>query len=101
MSKKLPKLLFLLFGCTWLVTFIVVTAVGAYLLHTRPEFPQPSLGRVYPLSMHGWVVYVTEVESVLGGRIMFNISFFAGFASLLVLKVFKPFDFRRRNGQER
>jgi hypothetical protein len=47
--------------------------------YTRPEKPQPEIGRIYPLNIHGTVVYLTKKEDLQmkwlfhGGTIIFVI----------------------------
>jgi hypothetical protein len=33
-----------------------------YYAHTRPEAPQPTAGRTFPLNVHGTIVYLTREE---------------------------------------
>jgi hypothetical protein len=50
------------------VAMFICLGLGVYLdnhyAYTRPEKPQPEIGRVYPLNIHGTIVYLTKKEDL-------------------------------------
>lgn len=53
---------------------------------TRPRAAMPSSGRVYPLNVHGTVVYLTYVEHLITGQINFVIAVLSGFVWMLLAR---------------
>jgi hypothetical protein len=50
------------------VAILMCLGFGVYLnyhyAYTRPEKPQPEIGRIYPLNVHGTIVYLTKHEDL-------------------------------------
>jgi hypothetical protein len=53
---------------------------------------------IYPLNEHGRIFFVTRLDTILAGDLMFVASFLLFIISVLILAVFKPFS--NSNGQK-
>ena len=84
--------------CTGL--FLTLLATGwvseTYFAYTRPRAPEPAFGKVYPINVHGTVVYLTRFEYLIAGPPMFWAMFCSGVAvGLLLALLGNPFSHRR------
>jgi hypothetical protein len=48
-----------------ILCLLVACALEFHFIRSRPSVPSVSEGRVYALSVHGWVVYLTLMEHAL------------------------------------
>lgn len=60
-----------------------------YYAATRPSIPQPSVRRLYPLTTHGTVVYLTHTEDVQLTMLMW-ISGVSSFLGVIIDLAVKP-----------
>jgi len=67
----------------WLTWWILET----YFAYTYPRTPQPASGRMFPINVHGTIVYLTHTEYLLAGPPMF----YAAFYSFLLLGLLLAF----------
>ena len=44
---------------------LLLSFFSYYFVHHRPDSPEAELGRLYPLNVHGWVVFLTWIEKWL------------------------------------
>jgi hypothetical protein len=58
--------------------FLINVSSQMLLVNINPQFPQPRLGRIYPLNVHGTVVYVTRVERLISGYLTLGLAIFFG-----------------------
>ena len=58
------KYISLVGGIAWLVLFSAAVALWMHYDRTRPPVPDSSVGRVYPLSTHGSIVYLVHAEKL-------------------------------------
>jgi hypothetical protein len=79
--------------------FIGCLGVGCYLqyeyVYTRPETPKPEVGRIYPLNVHGTVVYLTYEENW-----QINASWWGGMLSIIIFFIFVGLE-KKKGGEKR
>ncbi len=62
-----------------------------YIISHRPSQPIPSEAMIYPLNEHGRMFYVTQLDKILAGDLMFCAAFGLFVVAALILAFFKPF----------
>jgi hypothetical protein len=67
--KKITILMLSIFS----ICILLNIYLNFHYICTRPPTPQPEIGRIYPLNVHGWIVYLTRNE-----EFQLNFLFFAG-----------------------
>ena len=74
---------------------------GVYLdyhyVYTRPPTPQPEIGRIYKLNVHGTIAYLTKEEDL-----QLNYLFWVGFISIIIGAIITyiwcdPFNQNKKN----
>lgn len=81
---------------TVLVIFSVLTLLclavsiffSIYYSSSMPRTPDPAAGRIFPLNVHGTIVYLTKSQHLLT-KWSFWIGFYAGLSALTVKLIFK------------
>jgi hypothetical protein len=53
----------------FLIFFSLYAALAFHYLHTLESFPNSATGAVYPLNIHGWVVYLDQARYRLLGAL--------------------------------
>ena len=67
------------------VVFLLVNVASQMILaYTGPEFPEPQLGRIYPLRVHYTVVYITQGERLLAGYLTLALAVVFGVISVVI-----------------
>lgn len=62
-SKRVLRLIMNACGAIFIVSFVFVTFVLVYYYaYTRSTVNDVAAGRIYPLDIHGWVVYLNRGE---------------------------------------
>lgn len=51
--------------------FFTMWSAATYFAYTRPQFPERAIGRIFPIRVHGTIVYLTRCEYLLAGPPMF------------------------------
>ena len=64
--------------------FFVHVCSQMLFIYTKPALEQVQLGRIYPLNVHGAVVYLTWSEYLVAGLPLFTLSTICGFAWALL-----------------
>jgi hypothetical protein len=67
MLSILPNSASRLCGYLFVLLFFSNVVGQLFFMYTRPHLPAPALGQVYPLNVHGAVVYLTYREHFVAG----------------------------------
>jgi hypothetical protein len=81
-------------GIAWLVFFFAAVALWIRYDQTRPLLADPNVGRVYPLSTHGSVVYLVFAER-LGLYGLIAVAIIVGVTTICIELLKGPFRLRR------
>ncbi len=58
----MKKILAIFLMWTMPLSLLASVYMSGYYADARPQHPQPSKGEIYPLNVHGTVVYLTKLE---------------------------------------
>jgi len=73
-------------GVLTLLCLGVSVFFSIYYVNSMPEIPAPELDRVYPLNVHGTIVYLTKNQDLLI-KLSFWIGFFAGLGAVTLILI--------------
>ena len=65
MSSTRRKLIYWTINAICLGVWTILIGCQMYFAYTRPVYPQPPMGRIYPFRVHYTTVYLTSFESRL------------------------------------
>lgn len=85
--ETLRKIIIALSGGFTAVSFLMWWILEVYFAYTSPRAPDPASGKLFPINVHGTVVYLTRWEYLLAGPPMFWVAFY----SILVLGLLLAF----------
>ena len=71
----------------WVCSMIAFYGAVSYVYVKAPAVPDPATGRIYPLTNHGYVTYLTVEEWVTQGRLFFVFGATAAIALIIDLVV--------------
>lgn len=86
--KKIPAIIIAILFFVCLGSLMYLNEHYAY---TRPEHPQPEIGRIYSLDVHGTVVYLTKREDSQLQWLWYSLGALLLIAAVYTYR-FHPFD---------
>jgi hypothetical protein len=89
-SGYIPQISIITFGILALVGWGLYIGLELYWAQTMPLVPLPELGRIYPLNVHGTIVYLTEQQDLLLKWILVSSVVLFGIGAFLNL-IFKKY----------